>query len=96
MTAQTTYPFSSTMGEMQENKWNMFNKKWGSDQVVYYQRLTKASTYADTIGITVSFYGNECINPNMYPKDPSLQYPLESEKVSDKENLTWLLIDYHY
>ena len=74
----TGYPVSTAAGVVQTGKWNMFNDPWGEDDnIIYYQRSTPTSTNSmDSIGISVSWYGNECINPNFYPADPSLQYPL--------------------
>jgi hypothetical protein len=69
-----TFPTGFTTG------WSAFPDSWDSapnKMQIYYKRLTTATTpQAESIGLRVSWYGNECINTNLSPADPSLQYPL--------------------
>jgi len=59
--------------------WKSHPDKWEKDETmgVFYQRLdATVNTVSDSVGISASWYGGECANPQMSAKDPNGQYPL--------------------
>jgi hypothetical protein len=68
--ASATAPATNTFGAFLSTA-----DAWGTAAApykLYYQLLpTLPNQYPDTVGVSASFYGNECINPQRFPKDPS-------------------------
>jgi len=67
--------------------WTQAIDKWGTQADaahtwhVQYKRLTTATdNNAESVGVTVSWYGNECVNPTTHHKDPTQQYVLMKTK----------------
>lgn len=68
------------------NTWvntGVFADTWGPGATaadtykIYYTRMNnKVSNIGETVGVSASWYGAECINPTTNAKDPSEQYAL--------------------